>query len=57
MSVILVEDDYDAWLDPARPGGEQLLRPCPDEWLEAFPVSRRVNSVKNDDATLIEPAA
>ena len=57
MPVILVEDDYDAWLDPARPGGEQLLRPCPDEWLEAFPVSRRVNSVKNDDATLIEPAA
>ena len=46
----------DAWLDPARSGGEELLRPCPAEWLEAVPVSTRVNSPRHDDPTVIEPA-
>jgi putative SOS response-associated peptidase YedK len=31
------------------------LRPCPDEWLEAAPVSTRVNSPRNDDPSLLEP--
>jgi putative SOS response-associated peptidase YedK len=31
------------------------LRPCPDDWLEAFPVSTRVNNVRNDVAELIAP--
>jgi hypothetical protein len=27
----------------------------PEEWLEAVPVSTRVNSPRNDDATIIQP--
>jgi len=55
MPVILDPAAYDRWLDPARPGAEELLRPCPDEWLEAFPVGTRVNNVRNDAAELIAP--
>ena len=53
--VILEPADYGAWLDPAR-GGAELLRPCPEEWLEAVPVSTRVNSPGNDDETIIQPS-
>ncbi len=38
MPAILDPADYDAWLNPAR-GGQELLRPCPEEWLEAVPVN------------------
>ena len=55
MPVILDPKDYDAWLDPGHPGGAELLRPCPSEWLEAVPVSTRVNSPANDDETIIRP--
>ena len=54
MPVIIDPADYDASLDPAR-GGAELLRPCPEQWLEAMPVSTRVNSPGNDDATIIQP--
>ena len=55
MPVVLDPADYDRWLDPARPGASDLLRPCPPEWLEAYPVDARVGSYKNDDPSLIEP--
>lgn len=55
MPVILDPADHDAWLDAQRPGGEGLLRPCPAGWLEAVPVSPRVNSPRNDDTALLEP--
>jgi putative SOS response-associated peptidase YedK len=54
MPVILDPLDYGAWLDPTR-GGLELLRPCPDEWLEAVPVSTRVNSPSNDDPSILQP--
>jgi putative SOS response-associated peptidase YedK len=50
MPVILDPADYDAWLDPAR-GGQELLRPCPEEWLEAVPV----NSPGRGGATFLQP--
>jgi putative SOS response-associated peptidase YedK len=34
-----------------------MLRPFPSQLMQAYPVSKRVNSPKNDDAALIEPAA
>jgi putative SOS response-associated peptidase YedK len=55
MPVILDPADYDRWLDPSQPDGQALLKPCPAEWLEVFPVSTRVNSPRNDTADLIEP--
>jgi putative SOS response-associated peptidase YedK len=54
MPVILDPADYGAWLDPGR-GGQEFLRPCPDEWLAAVPVSTRVNSPRNDDPSLLQP--
>lgn len=54
MPVILDPADYGAWLDPTR-GGLELLQPCPDDWLEAVPVSTRVNRPGNDDEGIIQP--
>ena len=55
MPVILDPVDYDAWLDPGHPAGAGLLVPCPSAWLEAVPVSTRVNSPANDDESVVEP--
>jgi putative SOS response-associated peptidase YedK len=55
MPVILDPADYERWLDPSISGGEELLRPCPTEWLEAMPVSTRVNSPANDDESIVQP--
>ena len=54
MPVILDPADYDRWLDPKAAGAEELLRPCPAAWLEAIPVSTRVNNPANDDESLLE---
>ncbi len=58
MPVILAPGDYDAWLDvrdeTATAAASALLRPAPDELTTAWPVSTRVNNVRNDDAHLTE---
>ncbi|NGP52563.1 SOS response-associated peptidase [Thioalkalivibrio sp. XN8] len=58
MPVILDQAGREAWLDPAaKPERlEALLAPAPDGILEAWPVSRRVNSPFNEDPSLVEPA-
>ena len=43
MPVILDPTRYDLWLDPAR-SGQELLRPCPEAWLEAVPLIPRSRS-------------
>jgi putative SOS response-associated peptidase YedK len=58
MPVIVDPGDYDRWLDAGRhrPGAiGDLLRPAPDDLLEAMPVSTRVNKADNDDPGLMEP--
>ncbi len=58
MPVILSHDDYDRWLDPSvtDPGDVQdLLRPYPGE-MQAYPVSRAVNNVRNDGSELTAAA-
>lgn len=55
IPVILDPADYDKWLDPEIPGARSLLQPCPNGWLKAYPVSRRVNRPQNDDPKCIEP--
>ena len=59
MPVILPPDAYDAWLDPGAEREElvSLLAPYPDDAMEAYPVSRAVNSPRNDGPGCVEPAA
>ena len=54
MPVILTRADVETWL---HEGNTALLRPCPDDAVAAWPVSGRVNNVKNDAPELIERAA
>ena len=58
MPVVLAPDYHDAWLDPGNQDANalnSLLRPAPPEdWL-LIPVSRRVNSPRNDDSGLLDP--
>ncbi len=56
MPVILPNNDVEQWLDPASSPDalRALLRPLPSEALALTPVSKRVNAVRNDDATLLE---
>lgn len=39
MPVVLGEDAWGAWLDPQTPAPQlqELLQPCPDDWLEVRP--------------------
>jgi len=61
MPVMIPEDAWDRWLDPGRLEGEALaelkglLVPSDEDWLERYPVSRRVNNVRNDGPDLVEP--
>jgi putative SOS response-associated peptidase YedK len=59
MPVILPCDAYDAWLDPDADREElgELMIPYPGADLETYPVSRFVNSPRNNDERCIEPAA
>ena len=60
MPVILPPENYDLWLDPDIREAEPLrdvLRPYPGDFMDAYPVSRRVNKPSNDEPGCIEPAA
>ena len=59
MPVILDPVDYAMWLDAGhvKPDAVQhLLRPCPDDWLTAYPVSTVVNNARNETPACVEPA-
>lgn len=55
MPVIVPPEAYARWLDPALPDPEALIAPYADAAMTYWPVSTRVNSVKNDDPKCIEP--
>jgi putative SOS response-associated peptidase YedK len=58
MPVVLAPESYGAWLQPAPQHADALLpllAPCPDDWLEAYPVSDLVNSPANEDPACIAP--
>lgn len=60
MPVILSPAGWAAWLGevPADPAAlKELLVPYPAEKMALWPVDKRVGSVKNNDPSLIEPAA
>ncbi len=59
MPVILGRDDWNAWLGEREANDEALmalLRPCPDDWLRAWPVDKRVNRVGENDAAVLRRA-
>ncbi len=58
MPVLLAAADWAAWLDRGvqEPSAVvPLLRPCPPDWLQAWPVSRAVSKGTAEGAALIEP--
>ena len=60
MPAVLQPGDYQRWLDPEPrdpPELKDLLKPYPAELMEAYPVSRAVNSPKNNSPTCVEPIA
>ena len=54
MSVFLTEQQFAPWL--SGEAGAEYLKPVPNDYLQRWPVSKRVNSSKADadDPTLIE---
>ena len=54
MPVLLTEQQFEPWL--TGEAGQEFLKPPPNDFLQKWPVSRRVNSsrVDADDSTLIE---
>jgi putative SOS response-associated peptidase YedK len=54
MPVFLMEDQFAPWL--GGEAGAEFLKPAPNNYLQRWPVSKRVNSSKADadDPTLIE---
>jgi len=57
MPVILAFNDFDPWLhceiEPEQL--QALLEPYPAKVMTAYPVSKSVNNVKNDEPDLVEP--
>jgi putative SOS response-associated peptidase YedK len=54
MPAFLMQDQFTPWLN--REAGREYLKPAPNDFLQRWPVSKRVNSSKADadDATLID---
>jgi putative SOS response-associated peptidase YedK len=57
MPVIVAPAAYERWLDVAVADVADLLVPYPAAAMTWYPVSTRVNSVRHDDATLLERVA
>jgi putative SOS response-associated peptidase YedK len=54
MPVILEADDWAAWPGETDAGSSDPMRPAADDVLHLWPVSRAVNSVRNNDADLLD---
>lgn len=57
MPAIIQPENYSLWLDPSLTDVEVLqgmLGPYPERLMEAYPVSRKVNSPTNDGPDLVE---
>lgn len=59
MPVIIRPEDYAAWIDTRFTDVtkiQAMAQPYPERFMEAYPVSRKVNSPQHDSPDLIEPA-
>ncbi len=57
MPAMLTPEDCGAWLEGATDEARAVLAPFPAELMDAYPVSKRVNSPANDGPELIERIA
>jgi putative SOS response-associated peptidase YedK len=55
MPVILEPDDWPVWLGEVEGSHMALMRPAGDDALRLWPVSRAVNSVRNNSSHLLDP--
>ena len=55
MPAILANEDRDTWLTAAPEEAFTVIKQYPDTHMVATPVSKRVNTPKNNDAELIAP--
>lgn len=58
MPVILAEADWCKWLGEELATNEELLemlKPCDDDWLKIWPVSKAVGNVRNKGRDLVLP--
>ena len=58
MPVLLNDDDIPEWLDPEETETgplQHMLVPAPDDAIRAWPVSRDVNTPKNNTPELLDP--
>jgi putative SOS response-associated peptidase YedK len=55
MPVVLAADRVDAWLTDEASRVVELIAPAPEATLVALPVSKHVNSVRNDDPACLAP--
>ncbi len=59
MPVIIRPEDYAAWIDPNLNDIiriQSMARPYPERLMEAYPISRKIDSPQYDSPDLIEPA-
>jgi putative SOS response-associated peptidase YedK len=57
MPLVIEPANWSQWLEGSPQEAAALVRPDPMEGFTRHAVSTRVNSVRNDDASLIEPVA
>jgi putative SOS response-associated peptidase YedK len=57
MPVILEPEDWPAWLGEVVGDPAALLKPARDDVLRVWPVSKQVNSPRNNGAELLEAKA
>jgi putative SOS response-associated peptidase YedK len=57
MPVIMRPEDYERWMAPADPARlpVDLLRPYPEEEMQAWKVAKAVGNVRNNNPELIAP--
>lgn len=53
MPVILAPEHYARWLDTSERDPHALLKPCPSDWLRAWPANRGVGNVHNQGEALL----
>ncbi|MFI5304086.1 MAG: SOS response-associated peptidase [Nitrospiria bacterium] len=59
MPLILDRNDEALWLDPENTDSvdlKKLLKPCPSDWMDFYPISTMVNSPKNNRPEILQPA-